>query len=130
MVTLSGSRSALIDLGSRLKSILGLKQVKVRSSPHSSGIVEWDFEYDPQLTEPQAEVLAASLGLPKAQGELASGPDFRLWTGRPLPSMADIERAWILHVLAQCGGNKSRTARMLGIDRRTLYRKVARWIVG
>ena len=35
-----------------------------------------------------------------------------------------LERAYILEVLRSTGGNKSRTAEILGLDRRTLYRKL------
>lgn len=31
---------------------------------------------------------------------------------------------WTLHILEQCGGNKSLAARVLGIDRRSLYRRL------
>lgn len=41
--------------------------------------------------------------------------------GMPL---ADLERRYIREVLAQTGGNKQQAARVLGIDRRTLYRKL------
>lgn len=37
---------------------------------------------------------------------------------------ADTERQRILNALQQCGGNKSKAARMLGIDRKTLYNKL------
>ena len=37
---------------------------------------------------------------------------------------ADAERLRILNALQQCGGNKSKAARMLGIDRKTLYNKL------
>lgn len=37
---------------------------------------------------------------------------------------ADAERQRILNALQQCGGNKSKAARMLGIDRKTLYKKL------
>ncbi|MEX0893620.1 MAG: sigma-54 dependent transcriptional regulator [Gemmatimonadota bacterium] len=42
---------------------------------------------------------------------------------RHLP-LRDLERAYILEVLRQTGGNKSRTAELLGMDRKTLYRKL------
>jgi DNA-binding NtrC family response regulator len=43
---------------------------------------------------------------------------------RSLP-LRDLERAYILEVLRQNGGNKSRTAEILGLDRKTLYRKLS-----
>jgi DNA-binding NtrC family response regulator len=42
---------------------------------------------------------------------------------RNLP-LRDLERAYILEVLRQTGGNKSRAADILGLDRKTLYRKL------
>jgi DNA-binding NtrC family response regulator len=42
---------------------------------------------------------------------------------RSLP-LRDLERAYILEVLRQTGGNKSRAAEILGLDRKTLYRKL------
>jgi DNA-binding NtrC family response regulator len=38
--------------------------------------------------------------------------------------LADVERAYIRHVLAVTRGNKARAARILGIDRKTLYAKL------
>jgi DNA-binding NtrC family response regulator len=39
-------------------------------------------------------------------------------------SLAEIERLYILSVLERCEGNQARAATVLGIDRRTLYRKL------
>jgi DNA-binding NtrC family response regulator len=39
-------------------------------------------------------------------------------------SLRDVERSYILEVLRQHGGNKSRAAEILGLDRKTLYRKL------
>lgn len=38
----------------------------------------------------------------------------------------DVEQKHIVAVLAHAEGNKTRAARMLGIDRKTLYRKMRR----
>jgi len=40
-------------------------------------------------------------------------------------SLAEVERGYIKRVLDSSGGNVSRAARVLGIDRRTLYRKLS-----
>lgn len=39
-------------------------------------------------------------------------------------SMAEVERAYIMEILRITGGNKSRAAEVLGLDRKTLYRKL------
>jgi len=41
-----------------------------------------------------------------------------------LVSMEEIERRYILHVLNATGGNKTLASRILGLDRKTLYRKL------
>ncbi|HWG53956.1 MAG TPA: sigma-54 dependent transcriptional regulator [Gemmatimonadaceae bacterium] len=43
------------------------------------------------------------------------------------PALEVIERAYIMWVLQSEGGNKSRTAEILGIDPSTLYRKLSRY---
>lgn len=44
--------------------------------------------------------------------------------GEELPTLEDIEMRYIRHVLEQVGGNKRRAATVLGIGRRTLYRRL------
>ncbi len=44
-----------------------------------------------------------------------------------LEPLADLERRYILHALEVIGGNKTATAEALGIDRKTLYRKLERY---
>ncbi len=45
----------------------------------------------------------------------------------PLPSLDELTRRHIVRVLAATGGNKKRTAEILGVDRRTLYRMLERY---
>jgi two-component system response regulator HydG len=42
-------------------------------------------------------------------------------------TLVELERRYVKRVLALFNGNKSRTAEVLGIDRRTLYRKAEKW---
>jgi DNA-binding NtrC family response regulator len=42
-------------------------------------------------------------------------------------SMEELERRYIMRVIKLLGGNKSRAAQMLGLDRRTLYRKLEKY---
>jgi transcriptional regulator with PAS, ATPase and Fis domain len=44
-----------------------------------------------------------------------------------LPSLEEVERRYLLHVLQAVGRNRSRAAAVLGIDRRTLYRMAERF---
>ena len=44
-----------------------------------------------------------------------------------LPNLDEIERRYILHVLDATGNNRKRTAEVLGINRKTLYRMAARF---
>jgi DNA-binding NtrC family response regulator len=57
-----------------------------------------------------------------ARGELA-GVDL----GSARATLEQLERAYILHVLEQESGHQSRAAVRLGIDRRTLYRKLKQY---
>ena len=44
-----------------------------------------------------------------------------------LPSLAEVERRYLIYVLESLGGNRSRAAEVMGIDRRTLYRMAERY---
>lgn len=44
-----------------------------------------------------------------------------------MPSLAEVERRYLLHVLEVTGGNRSRAAEIIGISRRTIYRMAERF---
>jgi transcriptional regulator of acetoin/glycerol metabolism len=50
-----------------------------------------------------------------------AGPDHALL------SLDELEKRYLLRVLRETGGNKVRAAKILGIDRRTLYRMAERF---
>ncbi|MCF8142981.1 MAG: sigma-54 dependent transcriptional regulator [Deltaproteobacteria bacterium] len=62
--------------------------------------------YHPEMDEPSSEMY---------------GP---VETHNRLPSLADVEQHYIRHVLRKVDGNKRRAAAILGIGRRTLYRRL------
>jgi len=57
--------------------------------------------------------------------QLSSDDLAELFSG--LPNLDEIERRYILHVLESTGSNRKRTAEILGINRKTLYRMAARF---
>ena len=61
------------------------------------------------------EILAA---LQRGEGEPVESDEYNP------PTLAENEWEYIQQVLADCGGNISQTARVLGIERRTLQRKL------
>lgn len=44
---------------------------------------------------------------------------------KPVKSLEEVERDYIVEILSRSGGNRSKAARMLNISRRTLQRKMA-----
>lgn len=44
-----------------------------------------------------------------------------------LPSLDELEKRYLLHVLERTGGNRTKAAEIVGIDRRTLYRMAERF---
>jgi two-component system response regulator HydG len=44
-----------------------------------------------------------------------------------LVALEEVERRYILRVLVAVHGNKSRAAQVLGLDRKTLYRRLERY---
>jgi two-component system response regulator HydG len=54
-------------------------------------------------------------------------------SGHDLPellTLEEVERRHVVRVLDACHGNRTDAAKMLGLDRKTLYRKLLRWGVG
>jgi len=55
----------------------------------------------------------------RTHAPLRAGP-----AGAPLPPLSEVERDHILRTLREVRGNKTAAARLLGLDRKTLYRKL------
>ena len=54
-------------------------------------------------------------------------PEVARGAAGPLPTLADSERQLIAAALEKSGGNKNEAARLLGIDRQRLYRKIEKY---
>ena len=69
-----------------------------------------------------------------APGESAPGqppPDESSTGGdAPMRTLAEVERSHVEHVLSRCGDNKTQAARILGLSRAALGRKLAAWTRG
>jgi two-component system response regulator AtoC len=64
--------------------------------------------------------------LPPSVGFSLEGPTDEGGTRLQVQSLEDMELSYILRVLDAVGGNKASAARLLGVDRTTLYRKLQR----
>ena len=58
---------------------------------------------------------------------LAPAPSAHEQPFADLPTLDDLERRYLLHVLDATQGNRTRAAEILGVDRRTLYRMAERF---
>ncbi|HST51041.1 MAG TPA: sigma-54 dependent transcriptional regulator [Pyrinomonadaceae bacterium] len=72
-----------------------------------------------------AEDLPAKLQTAEVRQAASRSPLAALY--EDLPSLDELERRYLQHVLEATGGNRTRTAEVLGIDRRTLYRMAERF---
>ncbi len=66
----------------------------------------------------------ADLAVPVPESERAGPLQF---DDGELPTLADTERRLVAAALRQSGGNKNEAARLLGIDRQRLYRKIEKY---
>ena len=62
-----------------------------------------------------------------ARHRRSRAPSFEERLFQDLPTLDELERRYLIHVLEAVGGNRSRAAEALGIDRRTLYRMAERF---
>src|SRR5262245_32047605 len=64
---------------------------------------------------------------PNASRFSAQGLEDKQFQFPDTPSLEEVKRRYVLHVLRQSHGNVSATARILNVDRRSLYRMLARY---
>jgi DNA-binding NtrC family response regulator len=65
--------------------------------------------------------------LPPAISKSSAGAEMHQRVFADLPSLDELQRRYLVHVLHAVGGNRTRAAEVLGIDRRTLYRMAERY---
>lgn len=107
----------------RVLSQDALDAVMVYDWPGNVRELENALEHSATLTrqgEISIDALPVRVTAPKSQPLVDERPPAN-------PTLEAIERAYIMWVLQAEGGNKTRTAEVLGIDPSTLYRKLARY---
>jgi two-component system response regulator HydG len=67
---------------------------------------------------------SASNGSSSSQNDQVAFYDDVFDANKPLMSLQELTEHYIIHALKKNGGAKDRTAKVLGIDRKTLYRKI------
>lgn len=104
------------DPGIRIVMLTGWGSIATAVEAVRSGAYEY-------LTKPaDADQVLEALGTRAGRGVAgAEGPE------RSAPSLARVEWEHIQRVLAECEGNISQAARVLGIHRRSLQRKLAKY---
>jgi DNA-binding protein Fis len=88
-------------------------------------------EPDPQrrvelgrILEAAGQPVALAADLTGAYLEALAGEEPRASGKRGRPSLAELDRRYAREILLQTGGNKTRAAEILSIDRKTLYRLI------
>lgn len=118
---------ALVDL--RLPGESGLAVVRDLKALDDSTVVVVLTGYGSIATAVESIKLGAASYLTKpadADQILAAFDGVQPPEGAKTPSLARVEWEHIQRVLADCGGNVSQAARVLGIHRRSLQRKLAK----
>ena len=67
-------------------------------------------------------VQEASGAAPASPEPVGTDGEGLLAPGESLPTLETLQQRYVEHVLAQVEGNKRQAARILGVNRRTLYR--------
>jgi two-component system response regulator RegA len=118
---------ALVDL--RLPGESGLSVVRDLKALDSPTVVVVLTGYRSIATAVESMKLGAASYLTKpanADQMVAAFDGTQPSDGGEAPSLARVEREHIQRILADCDGNVSQAARMLGIRRRSLQRKLAK----
>jgi two-component system, NtrC family, response regulator HydG len=89
-----------------------------------------DGEFVTERELAQSKPVAAPAPAPNPTNTLATKPDAGTAAGPQEGSLSLLEREHILRVMESVKGNKVSAARILGLDRRALYRRLERYGIG
>jgi len=114
--------------GKAVRDVSSAALAKLTSYPWPGNVRELENSIERAVAMTQFDQVAVADLPPRVQTyEPTSESAFLPQTASELVTVDELERRYILHVLALMNGNKARTARILGYDRRTLYRKIVRF---
>jgi len=122
-----------VELGKKVEGVAADALAALMSHPWPGNVRELKNVLERGAVVTQGHVIQlADLGLgpPPAAASAASGPAGAPGKGGERidpPSLEEVEKRHIGEVLKYTGGNVTRSARILGIDRVTLYNKIRRY---
>lgn len=121
-------RRAIIDLRMPGKSGLDLVAALKAREPETEIVVLTAYGSIVSTQDAIKKGATAYLTKPCGVAEILSafeGPEAGASVAVDFPSIAQVEWDYIQRVLRDCGGNVTRTAQVLGLDRRSLQRRLA-----
>lgn len=111
------------QLGRRISGISDSAMKALMEYPWPGNVRELENAIEHAVSLARGEVIATE-DLPSFLGEGNSAGDLLVGATEKRYTVAELEREYITRILEQTGGNKSRAAQILGMDRKTLYRKL------
>ncbi|RKG95637.1 sigma-54-dependent Fis family transcriptional regulator [Corallococcus sp. CA053C] len=116
---------ALVEHFAALHARGGVRPVVTADAMARLTVYDWPGNVR-QLENVMARALALNvtgvLGPPDFPEPIGDAPKRLTGLAGDLPSLAELSRRYAAHVLQHVGGNKSEAARLLGVDRKTLYK--------
>jgi DNA-binding NtrC family response regulator len=110
-------------LGRRISGISASATKALMEYPWPGNVRELENAIEHAVSLSRGNVITGD-DLPSFLGERDGTGDLLARATEKRYTVADLEREYIIAVLQQTGGNKSRAAQILGMDRKTLYRKL------
>lgn len=111
------------QLGRRISGISPGAMKALMEYPWPGNARELENAVEHAVSLARREVITGE-DLPSFLGERDSAVDLLARATKKQSTVAELEREYITGILEQTGGNKSRAAQILGMDRKTLYRKL------
>jgi DNA-binding NtrC family response regulator len=119
-------RRAALAMGKDVTAIAPPAMAKLRAYDYPGNVRELENLIERGVALAGGPMLGEA-DLPPGLSTAGSGRDASGRTGGEIRTLENVERSYILDVLAEVGGNRALAARLLGIDRVSLWRKLRRY---